>query len=261
MFIISACNNPQQNYFKMIKNQGFMPFIAPTTNILPGSLYSPISTEQDLITVGPYDECFSPQALRYDREIDLPSQTKKFKIKSNIDLSQMTASGNPLFRFNYNSSIVSELNIEIKGGRTVMLNARAFARFFHSDLDDSCKYDLVKDGMYYISESLKVEQMKIIFTNSAGGKIEINSNNIDEFIELKAGVEWEISNNYELIVNSPKFIGYKLGKIEKVNNRIIMLEANSIDNGTFVFNKKYSFRSDLSNDTLLMEDNLDFLSY
>ena len=245
----------------MIQNQGFVPFVSPISNTLPGSLFAETSSESNLISVAPYSECFEPKALRYERELDLPSQTKKMKIKSNIDLSQMTGTGNPLFKFNYNSSVVRELNIELKGAREILLNARYFARFFHSELDDFCKYDLIEQGLFYISESLKVEKMKMSFTNSAGGIIEISADNLNEFIEFESEVEWEILNKYELLVSSPKFIGYKIGKLERKDGLIIMSEANVVDGNSFTFEKKYSFRSAISNKYFFIFDDLDFKEY
>ena len=173
----------------------------------------------------------------------------------------MTGSGNPLFKFNYNSAIVSELNIELKGAKAILLNSRSFARFFHSELDEFCKYDLLEQGLFYISESLKVDQMKLSFTNSTGGKIELSAENLKEFINFESELEWEIVNNYELIVKSPKYIGYKIGKLEKKKGRIIMSESNLVNSYQFKFDKKYSFRDTVSNKYLFSFDDLDFKKY
>ena len=73
-------------------------------------------------------------------------------------------------------------------------------------------------GKYAIRSLLSVDSMEYQFTNSSGGKVNLAPDPaLIGNIKAKLGAAWTINNAGSLVLTEPRFIGFRLARIDKDN--------------------------------------------
>lgn len=71
------------------------------------------------------------------------------------------------------------------------------------------------DGKYYVYSLLKVASLEYEFFNENDTKASAETlANIEDEIKVKLGPEWKITNSGSLIIDKPRFIGFRAEKIK-----------------------------------------------
>ena len=61
-------------------------------------------------------------------------------------------------------------------------------------------------------------------------------------LEIGVGTDWRISNSYELVITTPKYIGYRMGRLTRGDDGVSLCRANKIDSeGRYKFQCLDSF--------------------
>ncbi len=77
--------------------------------------------------------------------------------------------------------------------------------------------------------------MSFIFHDAFGGKIGLTTDNIQQIVDIAAGVEWHIENNFTLVFTTPKYIGYHLAQLTEADNGLIRMVSHSTKDNAFVW--------------------------
>ena len=88
----------------------------------------------------------------------------------------------------------------------------------------------------FIVQTLKINKMTFSFKDSYGAKVKLTPGVIGDMLNIGAGVEWEMKNDYELQIKTPKYIGYQLGQLDTSAPGYIGKYARTTDRkGNFIF--------------------------
>ena len=64
---------------------------------------------------------------------------------------------------------------------------------------------------------------------------------IEEFIDVDFDVDWRIENKYSLVISTPKYIGYQLGRIRRKDEGFVFKRSTKIKKDRFVWKKERIF--------------------
>jgi hypothetical protein len=244
MLALASCKDPSKYYHGVIKEAGFIPYKVPVSDTRPGALFSS-STPDNLLFAGMHDECFPSNSLRHTRDVDIPASVKSLSFSSSVDTKFFDEVGNEVFTLKTESSRVKEIALEMDGVKFEGMSFRRLGRFFKAEMDLYCQEDLLSGDFYFLLGAMKVDSMKFTFKNNANLNIKLNADNLADFIDLDSEAKWEIKNEYTLVVKTPKYIGYHMGKIRSQENGELILSIATASKHTtqeYHFEDVYTIR-------------------
>lgn len=243
IFLVS-CQNPQSAFEEIILETGYIPFRNPMSDTKVGTIIK--GNANTLIPSVPSYRCFPESIGDYQTELvhvnqtDLPEKYKEFIVEFGANISALSENGNPTFEFNSNFKRAKTISVKFEGAQIETLDEFQFESFYTDTLLDACKKALAKSS--FIVGALKVEKMNFTFKDEFGANIALDVNNIDEIVKFHAGVSFSIKNNYTLVIETPKYIGYRLAKLSPNNDGLIQSYSWSFEkNGEFIFKSLRKF--------------------
>jgi len=193
-----------------------------------------------LITAVPSYRCFPEFIGDYATELvhvnktDLPEKYQEFTMEFGTQLSALSENGNPTFEFNANFKRAKTISVKFEGAQIESLDEFSFENFYLDAIPEACKKNLLRSA--FVVGALKVEKMNFTFKDEYGAEIALDVNNIEEIVKFHAGVKYSVKNNYTLVIETPKYVGYRLAKISPRSDGLIQSYASSFDkNGEFIF--------------------------
>ena len=236
-FLLSGCKNPETFYFKEVQNWGFIPFKNPINQLGVGTIFR--GKPSKLTPIAPSIRCFPesiqgvPTEIRWVTELDLPHTYRNMQIDFNVKLNSLMAMGTPGIQFNLSMNKVNKVDLSVKGAQIERFDHLALQDFYQQAMTEECRIFVLKYPFTY--EALKITSMSFVFLDQFGGKISLNATNISDFANIGADVIWNIENGYELVVTSPKYIGYRLVKLRETDDGWINLVSSSLKRDAFVW--------------------------
>jgi hypothetical protein len=77
------------------------------------------------------------------------------------------------------------------------------------------------EGKYIVRSLLEVDGMEYEFFSENGGKINISADqNLVRNLTAKLGTEWKVTRDGKLTITRPRYIGYRLARIDKVGGAV-----------------------------------------
>jgi hypothetical protein len=105
--------------------------------------------------------------------------------------------------------------------------------WYQNGMSNTCKQYLNDVG--FIIQGLKADTLKISFKKKSGLNINIDADNISQFIGISAGVQWEIVDNTTIIITTPKYVGYQLGRLRLTDEGRTLYRAVSVKDDKYLF--------------------------
>jgi len=240
ILVLTSCQNPQSTFDQIILDSGFLPFRNPMSNANVGTIIK--GAPSSLFLVAPSARCFPPVVgdhsteLIFTNQTNLPERYQEFIVDFSAQVSSITENGNPTVEFNTTFRKAKTVSIKFENAQIESLDEIAFEDFYLNLMSDNCKKLIYRTP--FLVGALRVDKMSYTFKDEVGGSIKLDVNNIDEIVKLHADVKWSIKNNYTLVIETPKYIGYRLAKISEADLGQIKFYAWSLDeNGNFDFRK------------------------
>jgi hypothetical protein len=183
------------------------------------------------------EKCFpdlpEEKALRWTQSTNLPNQYKKMEFDFNTDINPIFQNGNETVKFKAGAKGVKSVEIELTGASVEMLQEMNFYDYYIGDMTANCRTYLQK--FPFIVQNLRIESMNITFKDEYGGNIDLTAK-LPEVVELSASTKWSIVNNSTLKIETPKYIGYKLARINQGDEGFSY--SNTVDSkGDWIFHK------------------------
>jgi hypothetical protein len=229
--MLASCQKPQDAYESVIKQQGFIPYRAPSTSTSVGTVVR--GNANTFTPAAPASTCF-PDDLTWFDAVDLPNSYKEFTLSYSNDLSAVTQNGNPTVEFKTDYKIIKTVDIKFEDASIQYLDQFKFKSFYDQNMSDACKAVLLQKP--FVLSALKVGKMSFTFKDERGGSIELTAANIKDIVNIHSGIEWSIKDDMTLEVTTPKYLGYTLAKLRASDDGNINQISNSIDkNGNFQF--------------------------
>ena len=263
---LSACaGEPKSLLDQLIKDKKFIPFEMPMESTRVGTLLR--GNAQEMYLVARPEKCFpdleGENSLRWLQATNLPQQFQKieFSANANADLNGLMGIGNDTVTFKANIQNVRTIEIQFKGALVEFLEEGNFLRHYGTEIGEECRRLL--QYAPFIAQGLRIEAMSFVFRDEKKGEILLDGK-VHEFVDIAAGVKWHIQNNYSLVVETPKYIGYRMGMLEMAGNQASILYASTANaQGEWIFRRLNDARgrsSQTKSQTLQIESRDQFLN-
>jgi len=234
--LLSACGESPRNLLdQVVKEKSFIPFQLPMPSTRVGTMLN--GNDREMYLIARPERCFpdlaGPSSLRWVQPTDLPSQYRKVEFGFHTDVNPIIESGNLLVTFKATAKYVKTVQIELKDASVEFLDEASFRNFYVTGMSEECKGLLAQYP--FIVQGLRIEAMNFVFKEESGVVIDLTAR-IEEIVDIAAGVNWRIENNYTLNISTPKYIGYRMGKLGNSTSKLGLMYASTTDeNGNWVF--------------------------
>lgn len=239
--VLSASANPLNYLKREIKRHGYILYRTPLAHSGTGTLVG--GTPKAMVIAADPQRCFpdqvngEPTNIRKIEDTNLGSinQTTSFEGKIGVDLIKFMNTGNSVFTIGAGGSAIQSVELEFQGAKIEYLDTIALQAFYDQKMSAECKYAL--DDYGFIIQALRVDQMRYAFKNKAGGYIRLNMDAVSQYFNINVDVKYHIEQDYLLVIDSPKYIGYQLGRLREKDQGYSLYRAYQ------TFFNRYWFRS------------------
>lgn len=239
--VLSASASPLDHLKREIKKNGYILYRTPLAHSGTGTLVG--GTPKAMVIAADPQRCFpdeingQPTFIRKVEETNLGniSQTTSFEGKVGVDLIKFMNGGNSVFTIAAGGSVIQSIDLEFQGAKIEYLDTIALQHYYSTQMPAECKRSLEDYG--FIIQALRVDQMRYAFKNKAGGYIKLNMDAVSQYLDINVDVKYHIEQDYVLVIDSPKYIGYQLGRLQEKDQGYALYRAYQ------TFFNRYWFRS------------------
>ena len=223
-------NDPLTALNGLVKEYGYIGYQNPMekggTGVLVGG------KPDALAFIAPKEECFPDESV--NRIVDTSNISKKYNYKFQGNLGFL-AFGTPIVSAGLGLRKEHTVSIELNGITLEYMNSLDVTRWYREGLDDVCKEYLNDVG--FVIQALQTESLTISIKKIGGLNIGLNAENVSQFFDIEAGVDWKIEDEFKLVIDTPKYIGYQLGRLKQEDNGKSLYRAMSTEDNKFIFEK------------------------
>jgi hypothetical protein len=246
---VIACGsgNPEQILRAEILNVGFIPYETPLEFAGTGTLVGGKPYEMQLIA--PPESCFPNQIsgaatnVRVTDNTELPMKSSAFQVTGNarVGLVDALGKGNSPLAVGVSFNKAQRVDFSYTRPKREYFDAIKLTDFYRRQIPEICKDYLDKVG--FISEAIKVDEMRFKFYGSNGGAIDLTVVDPKTLLQVSLGTSWQVANTYELVITTPKYIGYRMGRLTRSDNGVSLCRAIKVsEEGSWQFECLDSFK-------------------
>lgn len=215
-FLAAASCSPREKLDEFIHAHHFIPFNQPTELFRVGALVhgsaldpQPVGNPKDGARL-----CFPDRdpSLRFKDPVVLENQERSAEVAINAEINPVIAAGNNVFTFKVGANAAHSVKMEFTGAQIEYLDEDAFWDYYANEMSAKCKNYLHRKGYAFISRALYVEGMKFVFLDQAGGLIDLKLK-LGDVIDIKGDVKWSLKDQYTLVIETPKYLGYQMARL------------------------------------------------
>ena len=216
LFFLLSCGDGIDYYYDIIEDYGYHPYLTLLEKSGTGTLISG-DTEEVALIAGP-ETCFphdSEEPFRIPDRSTLPIRNKKFTIESSSKFSFMDglASTSPSIRAGHKMKEVHEIDFVAEGVHIEYLDTAKILQFYRDEIDSVC-FELLQGDVNIVSQVIKVERMTFTFHRKGSGKIFLDLENVNQYVDFSGDIKWRIEEGFKLVIETPKYIAYQLARIK-----------------------------------------------
>ncbi len=247
---LAACGNPITYLKQEIRKHGYILYQNPLeqagTGTLVGGKPNSMGIIADPQTCFPDEIDGKPTNLRRFDKTALGNVSRTTSVTGDfkVDFADFVNTGNPMFNIGLGFDDVTSLEIQFGDANIEYLDSVLLKDFYDNRMTPTCRDFL--DQVGFIIQALRVENMKFAFKESGGGYIKLDVNNISEILDIHADVKFHIEEDYLLSFDSPKYIGYQLGRLRFEDRGTALYRASKVIANTYQFKTLRLFKSEPS---------------
>ncbi len=249
-----AVHDPVSALNGLVKEYGYIGHQNPLQESGTGVLLG--GSPKKLAFVAPAEHCFPKEEL--ERFYDTQHFSKSYRYLFQGSLG-FTTFGSALFSAGLKLSKDMYVEIELDGLTIEYLSSIAISEWYHEGLGQTCKSYL--DQVGFIIQALKTDKLTIILRTAKGVTLSLDSGMLNQYIRILPNVNYEIVEGYKVVITTPKYIGYQLGRLRQEDQGQVLYRAMQAENDKFVFEPISVFESDPEPSSLAQlvqdENNLD----
>lgn len=212
----------------LVGEYGFIGFENPLEESGTGTMLAGRPTALSYIASA--NECFSHEAL--DRNFDTQHFNRKYNYKFQGNLG-FTVFGASFFSAGLGLDRTHTVNVELNGITIEYLSSIQVTDWYREGMSETCKEYL--DDVGFVIQSLITDSMKISIQKIGGTNIGFTEENITQYIDIQAGVDWKLVDEYTIEINTPKYIGYQLGRLRLEDEGRVLYRAMVAEEDQFIF--------------------------
>jgi len=213
-------------------NLGFIPYESPLAQAGTGTLVG--GSPYQMTLVAPPQTCFPDKnpanndLLRVVDETDLPSKATSFRVTGNARLGLVDAlsKGNAPLSVGVQFEKAQAIEFSYTRPKREYFDSVKLTSYYRDSMPSVCKDYLDKVG--FITEAVKVDEMHFKFFSSNGTALDLSLVDPKSLLEVSLGTNWQVINKTELVVSTPKYIGYRMGRLMRSDNGVSLCRSSKV---------------------------------
>lgn len=212
----------------LVGEYGFIGFENPLEESGTGTMLAGRPTALSYIAAS--NECFSHEALERSYDTQHFNRSYNYKFQGNLGF---TVFGSSFFSAGLGLDKTHTVNVELNGITIEYLSSIQVTDWYRNGMSETCKEYL--DDVGFVIQSLITDSMKISIQKIGGTNIGFTEENITQYIDIEAGVDWKVIDQYTIEINTPKYIGYQLGRLRLEDDGRVLYRAMVAEDDQFIF--------------------------
>lgn len=241
LFSLDASANPLSFLKKEIKRNGYILYRTPLSSAGTGTLVG--GSPRAMSIVADPQTCFPdvvngrPMTFRKVEDTNLGTvhQRSSFEGKAVVDLLKFMNTANSIFVIKAGVDSIRSVDLELEGAKVEYIDTVLLQDFYQNQMSVPCKKILNSVG--FIIQALRVNKMKYTFRNKTGALINLSTEGMSQYFDLNVDVGYHIENDYTLVIDTPKYIGYQLGRLREDDQGVALYRSYR------TFMDRYIFKS------------------
>lgn len=186
-----------------------------------------------LAYVSNFNTCF-PQNDFLPRYEDRANISKNYHYSFQGNLGFLTL-GIPLISAGFGLQKSMTVDVEINGLVIEYLDSIDVTDWYREGMKDTCREYLEEVG--FLIQTIHTSSMKLSIKRLGGTNIGLNADNVNDYFQFEAGVNWEIVDNYTIEISTPHTLGYQIALMKPEDNGQALYRAMSTKDDAFIFEK------------------------
>ncbi len=234
----------------LVREYGFIGYENPLDDSRTGTMLAGRPTA--LAYIAPAESCFTDDVLprSYDRQNF--NRTYNYQFQGNLGF---TVFGSALFSAGLGLNKTHTVSVELNGITIEYMSAIDITDWYRDGMSSTCKEYL--DDVGFVTQALIADSMKISIQKVGGTNVGLSADNISDFVQFEAGVDYQIVDSYTVEISTPKYIGYQLGRVRLEDEGRVLYRAMVAEDDQFIFEPISLFQDD---DDALIAQKEEFVS-
>jgi hypothetical protein len=186
-----------------------------------------------LAYVAAADSCF-PQNDRLPRYQDRANIQKTYNYSFQGNLGFLTL-GIPLISAGLGIEKSMTVEVELNGLVIEYMDSIDITDWYREDMRNTCRDYLEEVG--FLIQTIHTDSMKISMKRLGGTNIGLNADNVNNYFQFEAGVNWQIVDAYTIEITTPHTLGYQIALMKPEDQGQALYRAMSIQEDSFVFER------------------------
>jgi hypothetical protein len=231
----------------LVREYGFIGYENPLEESRTGTMLAGRPTA--LAYIAPSEACFNDDSVSRSHDRQHFNRSYNYQFQGNLGF---TVFGMSLFSAGLGLQKSHTVNIELNGITIEYMSAIDITDWYKDGMSQTCK-DYLND-VGFVTQALITDSMKISIEKVGGTQIGINADNIGDFIQIEAGVDYSIVDKYTIEITTPKYIGYQLGRLKLEDEGRVLYRAMTAVNDEFIFEAISLFQDDEDENEIQKEE-------
>jgi hypothetical protein len=177
--------------------------------------------------------CF-PQNDMLPRYEDRANIQKSYRYSFQGNFGFLTL-GIPLFSAGLGITDSVTAEVELDGLVIEYMDSIDVTDWYREGMRNTCREYLEEVG--FLIQTIHTSSMKISLKRLGGTNIGINADNIGDYFQFEAGVNWEIIDGFTIEITTPHTLGYQIALMKPEDQGQALYRAMSVEDDAFVFEK------------------------
>lgn len=234
LILLTGCNGELQDPNKaidgLVKDFGYIGFQNPLENATTGTL---IGGRPNAVSfVAPANDCFNNDSLPRYTDRSEYSRVYKYNFQGSLGF---LLSGNPILSAGLSLKKDVFVEIELTGLVTEYMSSIDITDWYADGMSNTCQLYLNDVG--FIIQALKAEKLSISFKKVSGNSIGLNADNVSEYVKFQTGIDWSIEDQTKIVITTPKYIGYQLGRLRLEDEGRTLWRAKTVVEDRYFFER------------------------
>lgn len=186
-----------------------------------------------LAYVSNYESCFPKNDFlpRYEDKANI-SKTYHYSFQGNLGFLTL---GIPIVSAAIGLQKSMTVDVELNGLVIEYMDSIDVTDWYREGMRSTCRDYL--DEVGFLIQTIHTDSMKISIKRLGGTNVGLNSENVGNFFQFEAGVNWEIIDNKTIEITTPHTLGYQIALMKPEDNGQALYRAMSTENDAFVFER------------------------
>jgi hypothetical protein len=225
-----APTDPNRAIDDLVKEFGYIGFQNPLEHATTGTL---IGGRPDAVSfVGNANDCFHHEVIPRYEDTSEYSKVYNYEFKGSLGF---LLSGNSILSAGLALSRDITVEIRLSGLVTEYMSSIDITDWYIDGMSNTCRRYLNDVG--FIVQALKAEELTISFKRLGGNSIGLDLDNVTDYIQFRTGVDWQIQDETSIVISTPKYIGYQIGRLRLEDDDRSLWRAMSVQDGRYFFER------------------------